>query len=302
MTNTYTTPFGIHSIMLLDRDNGFKPFKNGYLPIIGGLTLTTSQEDVELKGGSNAGAWAIENGDRADEISFTVRQLSAAMVTEASGAILTELAASATGSITSSLINTKGTSILNGTTGIASVSIKAGSEADLKAGVYWVEAITTTTVNVYGSTDIDFISNGADVSFQNDEYELLASDVTVTASTASTLTGLGLEITGGSGTIGMTVGNIASFQVAPAHGGIESYSIGESGVFPSYVALIAYGQKTAEGDIFQVRIPKVKLSGLPINMTEKAFFETEVTGRLVQAQDWLSTKKSAYFMDTIKGA
>lgn len=294
--------YGIHSVMIHDINNGYKPYANGFMEVLGGLTIASTQEDVELRGGSNLGIWAIENGNRSDEFSFTVRQMEPAMMTQFAGAVLTEIAASATGSISNSLINTKGTSVLNATTGIASVGIKSGSETDLKSGDYFIEAITSTTVNVYCSTNIDFDTNGAQVEFQDDTYKLLASNVTVTASTASTLTGLGLEITGGSGTIGMTVGDVAAFSVSPAHGGIYSYSIGENGEYPDYVGLTCYGQKMADGSHFKIRIPKIKFAGVPIGFGEKAFFEAEITGKPIQAQDWLSTRKASYFIEQAKGA
>lgn len=299
--NNYSHQFGVHSVTIHDINNGYKPFENGFLPIIGGLTLTTTQESVDLLGGSNLGVWASENGQRSDEISLTMRQLEPAAMTEFAGAVLTEIAASATGSITNQLVNTKGTSVLNATTGVASVGIKSGSEADLKAGIYFVVATGATTVTLYCATNIDFDTNGAIASFDDGSCEIIATDLTIASGAAVEVPKFGLELTGGSGVIALTSGDVASFSVAPAHGGVLSYAIGKNGSYPSYVGLTCYGQKASDGSHFEIRFPKVKMNGIPIAFTEKAFGDYELTGKLITAQDWLTGERGVYFMRQIKG-
>ena len=71
--------YGIHSLCLLDRENGFVPFKDGLFDIVGGATINTSKELVNLMGGSNPAPFDSEEGATSSELSFTVRQFNQAI-------------------------------------------------------------------------------------------------------------------------------------------------------------------------------------------------------------------------------
>jgi hypothetical protein len=302
MPTTKDILYGIHSVAILDRSNGYLPYTDGVFEIVGKVGLNFTYENVTLMGGSNPFPFAAEAGAASSEVSMTVRQMNQALAESVAGAITTLVTTSATGTVGTAR-NGKGTSCINATTGIASVTSLSGSEADLKTGVYIIKVITATTVNIYGTTNADFNSNGTDVDFQDTSMKLLAANLTITAAGVSNATGFGFKLTGGSGTIAMTIGDTAVFEVVPAHTGIKQYSVGVTGQVPPYVGLYFVGQKQADGSNTTVFIPKVKLNGLPINMAEKAFSEFEVSGTAVRTSDpFTANQEIVYRMNNIKGA
>lgn len=275
--------FGIHSATFHNPDNG-KPYEHGMFLILGNATGSSQTENIVLNGGSNLDAWAVENGVRTNEITLNVKQSEPAMFQRILGGIYSETSASATGTILDSLRNTEGTSVADGSTGVASIAAKSGDEGDLKAGLYILEATGTDAVNLYINTNFDF-NRGTDVEVQDQSYKLLESDLTITSGGTTDVSDYGLELTGGSGTIGMTSGDMAAFTVVPEHGGIYDYSVGENGEYPEYVGLSLFSQKQADGSFSWMYFPKVKFNGMPIAFNEKGFFEGEITGVPVKAID-----------------
>ena len=87
----------------------------------------------------------------------------------------------------------------------------------------------------------------------------------------------GLEFTGGSGTIAMTDGDTAVFEVRPVNTSNITVTIGGvSDVFPEFGCLI-YGQKKGSGQMFEIDLFKCKAIGMPLNFTPQEFSEAEVT-------------------------
>jgi hypothetical protein len=87
----------------------------------------------------------------------------------------------------------------------------------------------------------------------------------------------------------MTTGDVAMFEITKPHNGLRKYSIGTTGSVNPDVAIIAYGAIRADGSVTKIFLPKVKLAGLPLNFTEKAFGEYEVTGIAMRATDPFNT-------------
>ncbi len=279
--------YGIHTIAILDRDNGFLPYSDGVLEVVGNLNVNISKELVNLSGGSNPYFFASEDGASSAELQMTVRQLNQSAMRAGLAAVVTTVSSSATGTI-SSLVNTKGTSVVSATTGIASISLLAGSTAEIKSGYWVVKAESSTTVNIYATTNLDFL-RGTDVEVQDSTLKLLAANQTITTGGNTDISTLGIRLTGGSGTIGMTSGDVAIFRIDAPHGGIRQYSIGAVGQTNPYVGIMAYGQTQADGTKTQIFMPRVKLGGLPVNFTEKAFGEFEITGVVTRAVNPFNT-------------
>lgn len=292
--------FGVHSVAILDRSNGYRPYTDGVLEVVGKVNMNFSVENINLMGGSNPFPFAVESGAASAEIAMTVRQMNRGMMTAMANAVTTAIS-TATGTVGAAK-NTKGTSIV-AATGITTPSVLTGSEADLKTGVYIIRAMSATTVNVYGTTNIDFVSNGTDVDFQDSDMKLIASNLTVTTGGDVTVTGFGMKLTGGAGTIAFTTDDCAIFEVVASHTGIKQYSVGTVGSSQPYVGLYFIGQKQADGSNFTVFVPKVKFSGLPLNFTEKAFSEFELTGTAVRTTDpFVANQEIVYRANYIKGA
>lgn len=281
--------YGIHSVCPFSIADGL-PY--GILKVLGGGTMTLSSELEELFGGSNKNAWAVEAKTISSEWTITAKTMPDFMFELFLGASVVETAASATGTV-GDFANVLNESVLEAATGIATVTAKAGSEADLKDGIYIIKAASATTVDVYALTDIEFKKLGAanDLSYVNEELKINETPITIVASTAAEVVGLGIDLTGGSGTIGMTAGDTARVSVRSAHAGISEISIGSSSTtFPEHRQL-CLGQKRANGDTFEMELYKVVGSGMPIPFEEQTFAIPELAMKLVydSCQDKVAT-------------
>lgn len=264
------TVFGIHSITLLNRSTGM-PY--GTAKCVGGSNFALSGEVISLNGGSSPFAWAVADGNISSELTFTLKEYPTWATEVFLGKQATTTAAAAGGSI-STLTAKTGT--LVATTGIASVTIKAGSEADLKFTKYIVKAVDATTVDVYAASDADF-ARGTDAVFQDDNLKITATPLTIVTDTAVEVPNFGLEITGGSGTIAMVADETVTFEVIPVNtgGSMEVTIGGNTDVYPEF-SCILMAQNQA-GTLFEIQIFRAKAIGMPFNMTEKAFSEAEIT-------------------------
>ena len=271
--------YGIHSVCPFAIASGL-PY--GILKVLGGGTMTLSSELEELFGGSNKNAWAVEAKTISSEWTITAKTMPDFMFELFLGATVVETAASTTGTV-GDFANILNASLLDASTGVATATAKAGSEVDLKDGIYIVKAASATTVDVYALTDIEFKKLGAanDLSYVNDELKVNAAPLTITTGAAVEIVGLGVELTGGSGTIGMTTGDTARFSVRSAHNGVSEISIGSSSTtFPEHRQL-CLGQKRANGDTFEMELYKVVGSGMPIPFEEQTFAIPELAMKLV---------------------
>lgn len=274
--------YGVHSATIFNLSTGL-PYEYGLLKVIGDVSWNNQVENVALTGGSNPYPFLVENGAASSEVSFTARQFEPAMQQQFGGAVFTETAASSTGTI-SSVRNVTGTSVSDAATGIASITVTSSDEGDLKFGAYALKVVSSTTVDLYAYTDLDF-NVGTDVDYSTAKSLLVEAGITVSGSDGTTaIADLGLTITGGSGTVSMTVDDTAVFRVVPPHGKIYDFSYGESGIYPDYVGIAFYGQKQADGTRDEMLVTKCKANGLSLAMAEKNFAETEITAIAVQAQ------------------
>ena len=265
--------YGIHSMAPYRRSDGL-PY--GILKVIGGGTIAFSAETEKLFGGSQKFAWASEAKTIDSTFTATVKSLPDFLFEIYLGAEATKTAASATGSVVQALLNKNGTSVQDATTGIASVGIKSGSEADLKDGKYVIEAASATTVNLYIMSDIAF-DKGADVEYVDDSMKINDTPITIAASSAADVPNYGLELTGGSGTIGMTPGDTATFRIAAAHGGYSEIIVGKSTTtFPEH-GIVALSAKRADGSLFEIEMFKAVGTGFPIALEETVFSIPELT-------------------------
>lgn len=263
--------FGVHS---------FTPYKRttgefyGTLKVLKGSSLSLAGEQVELFGGSAKYPWAVEDGTINSEMSLKPAEYPDFLFELFLGKAPTANSAEATGNV-STLTNKKGTSLQSATTGIASVSALAGSEADLKLGKFIVKAASSTTVDVYLSSDID-LNRGTDGSYQNDLLKITASPLTITASADTNIPNFGLKLTGGSGVIGMTTGDTAEFSVRPINSKSMTVRIGgTTDEFPEFGAIVM-AQKRGNQEMFEIDCFRCKGIGMPLNFEMGAFSEAEI--------------------------
>ena len=268
--------YGIHSMAPYRRSDHL-PF--GILKIIGGGTLSLSAEFEDLFGGSNKFAWASEAKTISSEFTATVKSMPDFLFEVYLGASTSTIAAAALGSIVDPAVNVKGTSIVATTSGITGVTVKAGSEADLKDGKYLLLAKGADEVDVYMYTDIAH-DKGTDISFEDDLLKITSSTLVVPAGGTVDIPDCGLEITGEFGPIAFTIGDTAEFRVSAAHGGVSEITVGKSATtFPEH-GFVALSAKRSDGSLFEIEVFKAVGSGFPIALEETVFSIPELTIKL----------------------
>lgn len=268
--------FGVHSVAPYDRMTG--KFK-GILKVLGGSSLAISGETVDLYGGSFKYPWAVEDSTITAELSMRFSQYEDFLFELFLGRAPTANVAQSSGDV-STIANVNGTSVVSATTGIASVAALSGSESNLKFGKYVVVAVSANTIDVYSSSDVDF-TRGSDGEFANDLLKVNASPLTIpdTSGTVDLAT-FGLQFTGGSGTIAMTIGETAEFHVQPINTkSMEVVIGGSTDTYPEFGAVV-YAQKRSNGEMLEIDCYRCKAIGMPINFEQNAWSEAEVTAKV----------------------
>lgn len=263
--------YGVHSISPYSRASGI-PY--GILKVVGTANIALTSDLNQLFAGSNKYAWAAENKTVNTDLAAKVKAYPGFLFQLFLGAGVTDVGADTAGTV-SALTNVLGTSLKSATTGIASIAVNATNKANLKFGKYILKVLTSTTVGVYLLSDID-ASRGTAVVYTDDTLQLVESVAAITTGAASEMVDLGLTLTGGSGTIGMTVDDTASFEVLPPSTKSSTIIVGKStDTFPAFGALML-SQKRATGEMFEIDAANCVGGGLPINLQEQAFSEAEL--------------------------
>lgn len=268
--------FGVHSVTPYSRSTGL-PY--GIVRVLKDSSLSLAGELIELSGGSNKYPWAVEDGKITSEMSLKFDEYPDFVFELFLGKAVTSNAAEASGNV-SALVDKNGTTVVDASTGIASVAALAGSEANLKLGKYVVVAASATTIDIYASTDID-LTRGTDAEFQSDLLKLTASPLTITSGGNTDVTSLGLRFVGGAGVIAMTIGHTATFDVRPINTGSTVVRIGASTDTTPEFGSIIMAQKRGNGELFEIDAFRCKATGLPIGFAEKAFSELEAKAKLL---------------------
>lgn len=266
--------YGIHTVVPYNRATS-EPY--GILKVLGSSQLSLSAEFEELFGGSQSFTWAVEPKNISSEFTMNVKTMPDFLFEQYLGATISTTAASATGSV-STLTNVFGSSCVSATVGIASVALKSGEEADLKSGKYIVRVISSTTVDVFHTTDLEH-KVGADLEYQDDLGKITETALTIPDAAGNvSIPNTGLEFTSGSGTVNMAnTGDTAEFYVSSIHGGLSEITIGASGMlFPAH-GLYIVAAKGADGSTFEMEIFKAVGAGFPIGFQEMAFAITDLT-------------------------
>lgn len=266
--------FGVHGASPYNRASG--EFY-GELSVLGGSSVTLTGELQKLNGGSLKSPWAVEDGLITAELSLKIKEYASFLFELFLGKKPTDSGVDATGTV-SALVNKTGTSVFDAATGVASVGvIPTTGAANLKFTKYVLKAVSATTVDVFAASSVDF-AHGTAVVFDNDLLRV-ATAVTVADTGGTTdIAELGLQLTGGSGTVAMTVGNTAVFEVKPPSSkSMEVVIGGASDVFPEFGVMI-YAKKRGNNEMFELDVFRCKAVGMPFGLEENAFSEGEIKG------------------------
>lgn len=258
--------FGVKALAFYNRTT-FKPL--GVFRVIASAEFTREIEQMMLEGGHHNGPWAVEAGTVTHSLTATLREFPNFSYTELDTATLTT-GADASGFI-GTITNKSGTSVVNATTGIASVSITSGQGAKLPLGKIIVVAASATTVDIYLLGDT--ATGGIPVT---NELPLLQAGVTI-ANTGATvaLSDYGITITSGSGTVAMTEGDVAIFETRPTNTSYSKITLGDSSDLVNVGCVLIY-PKNSLGQQKIVDMPKVTLGGIPFSATSREFAEFEL--------------------------
>jgi len=268
--------FGVHQVTPYNRITGL-PY--GTLRILGNATISLAGELVSLTGGSSPFPWHVEGGAITPEMTLNVKELQNFLMEIFLGKEPTQVDDDA-GSV-DALTNVNGTSVLEATTGIASVSVESGQEAELKFGKYIVKAASATTVDVYALTNVDF-RRGTNEAYEDDLLKITPSPLTIAGSGGTTsLANFGVEFTGGSGVVAMTPDDTAEFFIYPPSLEKVTARIGGANDCIPEFGVVVTAQKQSDGTMWNFDCFRVKAIGLPFGMAEKAFNESEVTMTLM---------------------
>lgn len=276
--------FGVHAFTPYSRTDGL-PY--GTVKVLQSSSLALNGSLIDLMGGSSKYPWAVETGPISAELQLKGNDYKSFLFTLFLGFTPTDNSTEATGNVTT-LTNFKGTSCKQASTGIASVAVHSGSDADLKFGKYVVKVVSATTVNVYLLGDVD-IARGTDGTMQDDNLKVTASALTIVTSGALTnIPNFGLDLVGGSSTIGMTIGDTATFIVRPDNSGNTVVNIGSSSgtLFPEFGAII-HAQKRGDQELFEIDAYRCIGNGMPINFDYNKWSEYDIKVKLMYdaAQD-----------------
>lgn len=274
--------FGVHNVTPYNRTDGTF---YGILKVVAGSTLNLSGSIQALKGGSSKVPWAVEEGELSAQLQLKVREYPDFLFQLFGGLTPTENGADASGNV-STLTNKLNTSVMNATTGIASVAAISGSEGDLKFGKYVVVAKSPTTVDIYCSSDADF-GRGTVGTYATSALDIVAMNQTITASTATNITGFGFKLMGGSGAIALVSGDTATFEIRPKNTANMVGILGSvTSNFPEFGA-ICMAKKRATGELFEVDCFRCKGEGIPIHFEENKWSEADIKVMLMYdpAQD-----------------
>lgn len=267
--------FGVHSVTPYNRTTG-EPY--GIAKVVKDSSIAISGELVENSGGSNPWPWGVEQGKISGEMSLKFSEYPDFVFELFLGKAVSSVNAETSGNC-STLTNKYGTSVV-ASTGIATATVKAASKADLKFTRFVVKAVSATTVDVFAMSDEDF-TRGTDKEFVNDLLKITASALTITTATAVEIPGYGVELTGGAGTIGMTTGDTATFEVRPIHTGGLTVRIGANGEVAPEFGCVVMSQRRSSDEMFEIDAFKCRASGLPLGFAEKAWSEVEAKAKLL---------------------
>lgn len=264
--------YGIHSATFYNPKTGL-PY--GTARVLGNGTFTMEGETIELRGGSNRFPWSIQDGNINASIELTTKEYPDFLMELFLGKKPNAVLADASGDIVD-FINKFGTSVKSASNGISGIAPLTGSEANLKFTKYVIKAVSSSTVDVYAMSNIDF-NRGTDADFQDDLLKITSAPIAIAVG-SNPLASFGLDLTG-IGTPAFTIGDTATFEILPIHSGAMDVVVGGlSDIFPEF-GVVLVTQQLGSQEMFEIDVFKCKAIGLNLGAQEKAFSETPVSAK-----------------------
>jgi hypothetical protein len=270
--NNNITSFGVYQVVFSDYNN---PSIKGSGKILGDFTPETTQELVDLRGGSSPYPWGSAPGEAEASISVTIKQYDKNVLRFLNpyidGAIVEDPDGD-TGGYVSTIQNILGTSVVDATTGIASIAVDGATKDELAYGEYIAKAVDATSIDLYVDTDLS-----GKAPYINDDLKINDTPIIIPG-TGGTVTYKGVTFTGGSGAIAMTPGDLAKFSVRPVNTYLMQNIIGKVGANPKEFSLMVAAE-VLNDRIRVVRYPRCICGGggnLKFPYKEWATIETTI--------------------------
>lgn len=249
----------------------------GIFRVIQELTAERAREGVNLTGGNPDGAWAQEPGEPANPISLVLREFpDFAFTTFEQGTQIDNTAAEASGDI-GTIANTKGVSIFDAATGIASIAAKVGKEANIPFGKLVFKGTADPT-----KVDIYLVGKPQGDGAFLDNLGLVASGITIAGTGGTTdVDELGITITGGSGSVALVDGDIAAVDIRGVNFGNVITSVGNK-PNTTYMGILAVLPKLSDGSLTYIDFHKVSIpSGIPFSAVYREWSEITLSGEIL---------------------
>lgn len=265
------TLFGIHSMTAYNINTGI-PF--GQANVLGAGGITSEGELLPLTGGSNRYPWIVERGLITAEITMTIKEVPDFLFETLLGKKIIDTGAKPGGEIDATKYNNRnGSSVKDATTGVASIVIS--NAGNLKFSTYVIEAVSATTLNVYGLTDLDF-GKGAAKQYIDDSLKLNAAPLTLSNGGALNIAGFGFDLVGGT-SVAMIVGDTAVFEVVSESLGSREVVIGSTTERFIDFGLLLAATRSGSGEMTYFDCYRVAGAGFPFNLTAVENNESEIT-------------------------
>lgn len=269
MSDQVKYSFGAKALIFYNRTT-FKPL--GIFRVISTVEFAREIEKLPLTGGHRNGPWAIEAGEPTMTLTATLKEFPDFAFTELDNATSAITTGEDVTGLVGTITNKNGTSVVNATTGIASVALISGSGALLPLGKIVVVATAAKVVDIYLLGDT--ASGPIPVT---SELTKIAASVSI-ADTGATVdvAAYGIRITSGSGTVSMTVGDTAYFNTRPANSKATVISMADASDVKTVGCVLVY-PKNSEKQQRIVDFPKVAVGGTPFAANTREYAEFEMS-------------------------
>lgn len=252
--------FGVRYLIPYNRTTK-KPL--AVLRVIGEFSYENSIEAVNLLGGHADAPWDTEYSQPQPAITGTVREYPAELFQLMETSTVTENSAEASGALDVSPTNGQGTSVINSTNGIATLSITTA--ADLIFGQYVLVATGTQTLDLH--------INGLVDAFDNIEARVVEGISTTTAGSVA-ISGYGITLTV-VGTPNYTIGDTGYVDIRPINTGSTEIVVG-TGTVPSNFGCRCIFPRKSDGVLHYIDIFNIAARGMSWGATSREFSETQI--------------------------
>jgi hypothetical protein len=231
---------------------------------------------VPLKGGSFPGAVALESGDPENPLALEVREYPNVAFAAFENANITDNAAEVSGNF-GALTNSKGVSVFDATTGIASVAENVVNKNNIPFGRLVYVGVGADTVDIYAPAKLVGTGNFSD------KLAKVASAVIIPGTGGTVdVPDLGITITGGSGSIAFVVDDAAYQDVRGVNNGNSIIEVGNINESLTEYLMFAFFPKMANGSFLYTEFHRVAMtSGIPIMGTYREWSTYTLEGEVL---------------------